>query len=169
MTIEKGKIDGPDAHASSASAPALWPATIDRPRADICIVGLGPGPLEAMTLAAWRALTTAPRLVLRTARHPCVAALPEPVTYTTFDALYEQHATFAAVYAEITQQVVALGQAGADQEAGGVVYAVPGHPWVGEATTPLILDAAAATGLSTAVVDGLSFVEPCFAAVGVDL
>jgi tetrapyrrole methylase family protein/MazG family protein len=52
---------------------------------------------------------------------------------------------------------------------GDVVYAVPGHPWVGEATTPLLLAAANAGGLGVQVVGGLSFVEGAYAAVGVDL
>lgn len=174
MTLEKGKIDGAGAQNAmqdefaagdvEAVPESVWPAIVELPDAQIRIVGLGPGPVESLTLAAWRALTTAPRLVLRTARHPGVAALPASVRYTTFDALYEQHATFAAVYTQIAQEVVALGQ-----EPGGVVYGVPGHPWVGEATTPLILDAAQAAGLTCAVIDGPSFVEPCFAAVGVDL
>ena len=50
-----------------------------------------------------------------------------------------------------------------------MVYAVPGHPWVGEATTRLILEQAAAAGLTVQVVGGLSFVEPSLAAVGVDV
>lgn len=168
MTAENGKIDAGSAHTDAREnaipLPTTWTQNRDAPHADICIVGLGPGPVDSMTLAAWRALVSAPRLVLRTARHPGVAALPPDLHYATFDALYEQHATFAAVYAEIVERIVALGQ-----EPGGVVYAVPGHPWVGEATTPRIWEAAAAAGLTCTVVDGISFVEPCFAAVGVDL
>ncbi len=132
--------------------------------ADIRIVGLGPGALEDLTLAAWQLLTAGGRVVARTRQHPCLAQLAEITDIESFDDLYEQHDEFAAVYAAITQRVVALGR-----EPGGVTYAVPGHPWVGEATTPLIQAAATEAGLSVSVTGGLSFVPPTFAAVGVDL
>ena len=50
-----------------------------------------------------------------------------------------------------------------------VVYAVPGHPWVGEATTPLLLAQAQAHGAEVTIIGGMSFVAPAFAAAGVDL
>ncbi len=78
--------------------------------------------------------------------------------------MYEQHATFAEVYAAIVERVVAAAQA-----PGGVVYAVPGHPWVGEATTPMILARAHTLNLEVEVVGGMSFVTPAFCAVGIDL
>ncbi len=134
------------------------------PAADIRIVGLGPGALEDLTLGVWQMLTSGARVVARTRQHPCLAQLPASVRLESFDALYEEHGEFADVYAAITRRVLALGR-----EPGGVVYAVPGHPWVGEATTRLILDAAPAAGLSVSVSGGLSFVPPAFAAVGVDL
>lgn len=164
MTGKKSKPGNPTTGNLSARSRLVWPEAVDLPQAAIRIVGLGPGPVEALSLAAWQTLVTAPRLILRTTRHPVVAELPSSVAYTTCDELYEAHDTFDAVYAEIVQRVVAVGR-----EPGGVVYAVPGHPWVGEATTPLILNAAAQAGLTTAIVDGLSFVEPCFAAARVDL
>jgi tetrapyrrole methylase family protein / MazG family protein len=143
-----------------ANTPALPPA----PYADIIIVGLGPGALGDLTLVAWQALTTAPRVLARTGRHPCIEELSAQITIETCDDLYEQHDEFAAVYAAITARVLEVAQA-----PGGVVYAVPGHPWMGEATTRLILEQAAAHDLVTRVVGGLSFVEPTFAAVGVDM
>lgn len=132
--------------------------------AAIRIVGLGPGALADLTLAAWQTLAAAPRILARTRRHPCLEELSEQITFHTCDDLYEQHQEFAAVYDAITTRVLALAQ-----EPGGVVYAVPGHPWVGEATTRLILARAATMGLSTQVIGGLSFVDAVYAAVGVDM
>ena len=136
---------------------------------DITIVGLGPGEIEEITLGGWRALHGAAHVVLRTERHPCVAGLSD-LAWESCDDLYQQHETFADVYAAIAQRVVdlALARRESEGEPGRVVYAVPGHPWVGEQTTRLILDQAAAAGLSTAVMGGASFIEPSFAAVGVD-
>jgi tetrapyrrole methylase family protein / MazG family protein len=130
----------------------------------ITIVGLGPGALGDLTLAAWSALMEAPRLLLRTRHHPCVDDLPASRAWQSCDDLYEQHAEFPEVYAAIADRVLRLAR-----EAGGVVYAVPGHPWVGEATTRLILERAQEQGLHVNVIGGLSFVAPAFAAVGIDL
>ncbi|MCC6458023.1 MAG: MazG family protein [Caldilineaceae bacterium] len=132
--------------------------------APLRIVGLGPGALADLTLAAWQALSTAPRILARTRRHPALEELGERIPIQICDDLYEQHSDFAAVYEAITERVLTLAR-----EPGGVVYAVPGHPWVGEATTRLILEQAAAAGITVQVIGGLSFVEPVYAAVGVDM
>ncbi len=145
--------------STTAGAPALPP----RPAADIRIVGLGPGALDDLTLGAWQALHTAPRLILRTRRHPTLDHLALTTEPVACDDLYEEHTEFAAVYAAIAERVLA-----AATQPGGVVYAVPGHPWVGEATTRLILEQAQARGLSVDIVGGMSFIEPSFAAVAHD-
>ena len=131
--------------------------------AAIRIVGLGPGDLADLTLAAWQALAAAPRIVARTRRHPILDQLADRIALVDCDDLYEQHAAFADVYAAIVDRVLTHAR-----EPGGVVYAVPGHPWVGETTTRLLLERAAAAGLAVQVIGGLSFVEPSLAAVGVD-
>ena len=104
----------------------------------ITIVGLGPGDPDLLTRAAWAILTAAPAVHLRTNQHPVVAALPAHLTVHSFDTVYAGADDFAVVYAEIARQVVALGS-----RPEGVVYAVPGDPTVGEATTWLIRAAAA--------------------------
>lgn len=147
-----------------STPPALWPALSRAATVQLTILGLGPGPLGALSLEAWQTLANARRILLRTARHPCVAALPNADATAACDDLYEQHADFDDVYAAIVARV--LEQAALPD---GVVYAVPGHPWVGEATTPRLLHAAAARGITTRIVGGQSFVAPSFAAVGVDL
>ena len=133
----------------------------------IRIVGLGPGPAEQLTRAAWEILTHAAVLVLRTERHPCVAELcthrpPDAITHCC-DDLYEEHAAFADVYTAIVDRLLALAQTHAE-----VVYAVPGHPCVGELTTPLLQRRAAEAGIAVEIVAGLSFIEPSFAAVDID-
>lgn len=128
----------------------------------ITIVGLGPGPPEDLTRRAWRTLLAAPRLFLRTEQHACVAALPPALRYRSFDALYEQHPRFEQVYEAIVAQVLAAARAG------DVVYAVPGDPLVGEATTTGLLQAARAADIPVHIVNGVSFVEPLLAQLGVD-
>ena len=134
----------------------------------ITIVGLGPGALHSLTLEAWNTLLTASQIILRTEQHPCVEelrrALSPETTVQSCDDLYERHAGFADVYAAVVARVL-----GVAQTHGNVVYAVPGHPSVGEATTPRLKEQAIELGHTVRVVGGLAFVEPCFAAVGVDL
>jgi tetrapyrrole methylase family protein/MazG family protein len=129
----------------------------------IIVVGLGPGAPGALTREAWQVLQEAEEVWLRTMHHPVVTDLPEGVTLHAFDEVYEAARTFGAVYAEIARQVLALGR-----RDGGVVYAVPGHPLVGESTITQILDAAEEMDLPVRVVSGLSFVEPSLTALGVD-
>ena len=51
---------------------------------------------------------------------------------------------------------------------GDLVYAVPGDPLVGEATTTGLLEAAREAGIAVEIVSGVSFVEPLLALLGVD-
>ncbi len=128
----------------------------------ITIVGLGPGPGELLTRQAWQALSTAACIYLRTARHPAVADLPPDVPQVSFDAIYERAAEFGEVYRQIAADVVAR----AAHEA--VVYAVPGHPSVGEASVSHIQATARAANIPVTIMAGLSFIEPTLSALQVD-
>jgi tetrapyrrole methylase family protein/MazG family protein len=131
----------------------------------ITIVGLGPGGPDLWTEAARKTLTSAQEIWLRTARHPGVETLRDGGAIDThsFDSWYEEAPDFASLYARIADQIVKLGA-----REGGVVYAVPGNPTVGEATVALIRSQAAEAGLPVFIVPGLSFIEPTLAALDVD-
>jgi len=129
----------------------------------IVIVGLGPGDPKHLTREAWQVLSEAREVWLRTAHHPTVAELPEGVTVRSFDPLYESAEDFAAVYETIATEVVRLGN-----RPEGVIYGVPGHPLVGEASVQRILALAQEAGLPVRIVEGLSFIEPTLTALGID-
>ncbi|MBI3762329.1 MAG: nucleoside triphosphate pyrophosphohydrolase [Chloroflexi bacterium] len=129
----------------------------------ITILGLGPGDPRHLTREAWETLTSASEIYLRTARHPTAAGLPASLAVHSFDHLYESAKAFEAVYEAIAAEVLALGA-----RSEGVLYAVPGHPLVGEATVALIRERAAGAGLPVKIIPGLSFVAPCLAALGYD-
>jgi tetrapyrrole methylase family protein/MazG family protein len=129
----------------------------------IVIVGLGPGDPELLTRQAWAVLARAREIVLRTARHPTVAALPRRAKRRSFDRLYRREASFDAVYDRIAEEIVQLGA-----RRQGVIYAVPGHPLVGEGTVTRILARAREERIAVEIVAGLSFVEPVLALLGVD-
>ncbi len=135
------------------------------PARKIIIVGLGPGNPGHLTVAALDVIRQAGVLYLRTAKHPTVAFLPAGPRHEAFDWVYDRCATFSEVYATIVSRLLDLAQNG---ELEPVVYAVPGHPLVGEASVLRLLDRAAEAGVPTEVVDGLSFLEPCFSALRLD-
>jgi tetrapyrrole methylase family protein/MazG family protein len=128
----------------------------------ITIVGLGPGDAELLTQRAWRVLSEANEVYLRTARHPGVQELPIKAVQS-FDDWYDQAEDFDTLYRRIAEEVVRLGA-----RESGVVYAVPGHPLVGEATVSLIATLADERGIPLTIVDGLSFIEPTLAALRLD-
>ncbi|MFC2025978.1 nucleoside triphosphate pyrophosphohydrolase [Chloroflexota bacterium] len=129
----------------------------------IKLLGLGPGKVELLTRQAWDLLENSPEIYLRTIHHPIVPALPPQLRIHSFDDLYESCETFEEVYNKIIAQVLELGN-----QPQGVIYAVPGHPFIAEATSPEIARQAEAQGLSVNVVPGMSFLEPTLTALRID-
>jgi len=129
----------------------------------ITLLGLGPGDPDALTIAAWNWLERIQVLFLRTIQHPTVDSLPKHLKLKSFDEVYEQCGDFETVYATIIEEILSLGE-----HPEGVTYAVPGHPFVAEATCPQIYVQAKAKGIPVRVIEGLSFLEPTFFALGID-
>jgi tetrapyrrole methylase family protein/MazG family protein len=129
----------------------------------ITILGLGPGNPFQLTREAWEILLNAREIHLRTRQHPTVAGLPAHLQVNSFDFLYETSESFEDVYARIIEQVLDLGR-----REQGVIYAVPGDPFVAEATSPEIARQALEQGMNIRVVNGLSFLEPVFTLLGID-
>ncbi|MEM8860794.1 MAG: MazG nucleotide pyrophosphohydrolase domain-containing protein, partial [Chloroflexota bacterium] len=128
----------------------------------ITVVGLGPGDGRLVTREAWDFLVGSDEIWLRTARHPAVDHLPISLTKHSFDHIYEKESDFEQVYSAIVSELIELGQR---QE---IIYAVPGHPHVGESTVLRLQEAAIVHEVSLKFVSGLSFVEPCLTAAGID-
>ncbi len=133
-------------------------------RAGITLLGLGPGNPEQLTRRAWHIIQHAAEILLRTRQHPTVAAFPDSVVIHDFDAYYQSAENFEDVYEKIVAEVLERGQ-----RPQGVIYAVPGHPLLAEATGTAIFHQARQAGLDVDVVDGLSFLEPLQTALGLDL
>ena len=129
----------------------------------ITLLGLGPGDPALLTRQAWDLLQNIPEIYLRSRLHPTVAGFPPDLRVKSFDHLYQNGQSFESVYHQIVEQILNLGE-----RPEGVVYAVPGHPFVAEATTPQIASGARETGIPVRVIEGLSFLEAVFAALEVD-
>ncbi len=130
----------------------------------VTILGLGPGDPESLTVRASEILENTKEIWLRTSQHPVVAAFPESIDIHSFDDLYQTAENFEFVYAQIVNEIIDLGQ-----RPGGVVYAVPGHPLVAEATCPEIVRRAQQIQLRVDVIPGLSFLEPILSALNLDM
>jgi tetrapyrrole methylase family protein/MazG family protein len=129
----------------------------------ITIIGLGPGNPNLITRQAWELLEDAQEIYLRTSMHPSISGFPEGLEVLSFDHLYELDIPFEDVYEKIVDSVLTLGK-----RESGVIYAVPGHPFIAEATTPEILRRAKAIGLPARILEGLSFVEAVFGLLALD-
>jgi tetrapyrrole methylase family protein / MazG family protein len=129
----------------------------------IILLGLGPGSPEMLTRQAWQTIENSSEIYLRTRQHPTVDGFPKDIQLHSFDYLYDEYESFDDVYACIVEEILELGR-----KPKGVVYAVPGHPFVAEATCPEIARRAREMQIPIFVVEGLSFLEPSFSALGVD-
>ncbi len=128
----------------------------------ITVVGLGPGDGRHLTREAWEILSSAKDIYLRTERHPAVADLPGSVNPHSFDHIYQSAVDFSDVYRQIVDTLIRLSREG------DIIYAVPGHPLVGESTVTELIREAAFNQQPLRVVAGLSFVEPVLTTLGID-
>src|SRR6266702_3587749 len=129
--------------------------------ASITIVGLGPGQWNDLTLQARTILAEAAAdnqvVYFRTLIHPTLEPLQREIPnlrVESFDRFYDESNNWQTLYRRIAEEICMLA---AQQP---VIYAVPGHPLIGETSVQRILSLARERGLSTGIVAGLSFLEP---------
>ncbi|MBB6048310.1 nucleoside triphosphate pyrophosphohydrolase [Armatimonas rosea] len=130
------------------------------------LVGLGPGSAEALPPRAFSLLTGGLPVLVRTERHPVLHSEPlasalAGCDVTPLDDEYEAGASFSDTYDAIVARVL---RAHAAQ--GSLVYAVPGHPLVGETTIARLLAETKRLGVETQVIGAPSFVDACLEAIG---
>ncbi|MGI8691008.1 MAG: nucleoside triphosphate pyrophosphohydrolase [Thermomicrobiales bacterium] len=136
------------------------------PQADILIVGLGPGDRGSITQDAFKALHGG-KVFLRTRIHPTVQQLLNQ-NWNSFDYLYEQSESFMELYQAITWAVINAAKE-AKSKGHHIVYAVPGNPYIGEATTRLIQHTAEQQSLTVRVIPGMSFLDAAAALIPGDI
>jgi tetrapyrrole methylase family protein/MazG family protein len=135
----------------------------------IVVVGLGPGRWEDLTIEANEVLLAGDAVVCRTLRHPTVEALRAhrpKLTITSFDALYDEAASFDELYPAIVAQLFELVVAQGPSQP--VLYAVPGHPLIGEESVRRLRAEAPERGVAVRIIAGLSYLEPVCAALDLD-
>ena len=136
------------------------------PKGEIVVVGLGPGRWDNLTIEARDLLLSASNVLCRTLRHPTVDALRKrrpDLAIESFDTLYDSADSFAALYPAMVEELLSRAT-----QVQPVIYAVPGHPLLGEESVRLLRSEAPARGIKVRVVAGLSYLEPVCAALGLD-
>jgi tetrapyrrole methylase family protein/MazG family protein len=129
----------------------------------IIVTGLGPGDPELRTVGAQRALDAAEHIILRTRIHPGLDDLAADPRVTDCDDLYESAGDFGELYSAIAERVLNAARLGQN-----VVFAVPGHPRIGEKSVPLIEAGARDLGIAVKVQDAVSFFDAAAGAVQID-
>ena len=129
----------------------------------ICLLGLGPGDPVLLTRQAWDLINSSEEIYFRTRMHPVVRYLPPSVRIHSYDQVYENNESYEQIYNQIIEDVLRLGR-----RPEGVIYAVPGHPFIAEATGPEIARRARELDIPVRIVEGISFIESTFSVLGKD-
>ncbi|PYZ91552.1 nucleoside triphosphate pyrophosphohydrolase [Salipaludibacillus keqinensis] len=129
----------------------------------IRILGLGAGDLAQMPLGVYRALLNGGQeIFVRTEGHPVIEELKkEGVVFHSFDHVYEAHDKFEDVYEQIVTEL--LRQVDSKQS---IIYVVPGHPMVAEATVQSLLKLKGEVNIE--LEGGQSFLDAMFGALEID-
>lgn len=128
----------------------------------IQVIGLGAGDLAQLPLGLYRKLKSARNIFVRTKDHPVVQELiEEGIQLQSFDYIYEAHDQFEEVYEEIVKELLAS----VDKQ-DTIVYAVPGHPMVAEATVQKLLHGD--YDVEVLIEGGQSFLDATFNAMKID-
>ncbi|KYD18777.1 putative tetrapyrrole methyltransferase domain [Caldibacillus debilis] len=128
------------------------------------VTGLGAGDINQMPLGVYRLLKGPLPVFLRTREHPAVRDLErEGLRLSSFDGIYEKHPNFDDVYHEIAATLFEHAE-----KHGEIVYAVPGHPFVGEKTVQLLLEKSGERGVELVFYGGGSFLDSLFQTLRID-
>ena len=127
------------------------------PLGRVTVVGLGPAGPELATQQTLDAIAAHPQRFIRTTRHPSAALVGAA---TSFDEVYEAADTFADVYTEITERLVA-----AAAEHGEILYAVPGSPLVLERS---VRHLRSDRRIDCTILPAMSFLDIAFARLDID-
>ncbi len=118
----------------------------------IFVVGLGPGNIDTLTLAAVERINSNTRHYLRTEKHPTIDYFKDKgISYKSFDYVYDMEEDFDMVYGKIVEELI--------KEAdiyGDINYYVPGNPLVAEKTVEILLS----KDVEIEIISGMSFIEP---------
>lgn len=132
-------------------------------KSQIVIIGTGVGSdFKSLTIESYHKIMKAKNIYCRIDYDPIIKRLREKgkkvVSLTNF---YKKHASFEKTYEGMVKFLIKEAE-----EKGEIVYLVPGHPFVCEYPTQLIIKRANKAGLEVQVLSNLSFLDSLFTDVG---
>src|SRR5699024_6676018 len=126
----------------------------------IYIIGLGPGSINDLTLAAVDKINDENKNFLRTEKHPTIKYfLDKNIPFESFDYMYEEKEDFESVYENISDELLGLAK-----QHNIINYFVPGNPMVAEKTVEILLK----QDIDIEIISGMSFIEPILESLGRD-
>ncbi len=159
MSTLDGEAGNGERKRGTMSAHGSAAATAGLTLGEIVVVGLGPGDAGLLTRETLGWLESGRPLRLRTRIHPTIAGLPGADAWASFDDLYEAADSFAALYEQIAAALIDAALAAHATDGGPIVYAVPGHPTIGESTVALLRIAAPQNHIRVRIVPAVSFLD----------
>lgn len=133
----------------------------------ITVIGLGAGNPDRLTLGSFHKLQHAGQRFVRTKDHPVVSWLEKQgIQFQSFDTVYEEQTDFPSVYEEITVRLLDTAKQGSQGD--HLIYAVPGHPMVAEATVKLLRERCKQDNIDLEIIGGESFLDEAFIRLGFD-
>lgn len=120
----------------------------------IYIVGLGPGDFKALTIGALEVLEQNDNIYLRTDHHPMSEYLHEKnISYKSYDYLYDDIQNYEELYVTIANKLLEEAK---DKD---IVYAVPGHPLVGEKSVTNLIQQCNDNNIAYEIIAATSFID----------
>ena len=125
------------------------------------VLGLGPGPVDLLTLSTMDMLAAGGEILARTSHHPCVEELSSRGVRLRFlDHFYEGAGSLEEAYRLMAEEIRHEAE-----EKGVAYYAVPGHPLVAERSVQLLLSM---DGLEVRLHPAVSFLDAVLCSLGVE-
>ncbi len=156
--------------ASAADTPEHATVTTDEASVgEIVVVGLGPGDADLLTRGTVAWLESGRPIWLRTRIHPTIAGLPGAEGWASFDDRYEAASDFQSLYERIVGDLLDQAVLAHGRDGGPIIYAVPGHPTIGESTVALLRLAAPRRHVGVRIVPALGFLDALAPLLPIDL
>ena len=126
-------------------------------KAQITIVGLGPGSADAVNQQTLNAIASIEKRFIRTTRHPSANLVEGAIS---FDDEYEKRESFESVYLAIAEKLIE-----AAKKFQHILYAVPGSPLVLEQTVQTLLQS---HEIEVSLIPAMSFLDVAWNVLRID-
>lgn len=130
----------------------------------INIIGLGPGGRDSLTIGALEVLKNSQIILCRTEKHPLISYMKElQKKIETYDYLYDKSENFDDVYQAIAEDIICR-----HEKTNNLVYAVPGHPLVGEKSVLNLIELCKKNSIEYKISPAISIIDKMIETLEID-